>query len=94
MANKVAHYLRGIGVGAEKIVAISLERGIEQIVWIIGILKSGGCYIPIDPSYPKDRQKYILEDSGAEILITSSALSSQYNSYYHKRVIEIGIEEK
>ena len=93
-ANEIAHYLREIGVIAEKMIAISLERGIEQIVWIIGILKSGGCYIPIDPSYPEDRQKYILEDSGTEILITSSKLSSQYSNYYHKKLIEIELVEE
>jgi len=72
-ANRRRHYLKSLGIERSQIIALKLDRGIEQIVWILAILKAGGCYLPIDPDYPQERQKYILEDSKAEILITNYA---------------------
>jgi amino acid adenylation domain-containing protein len=69
-ANQVAHRLRKAGVGPETMVGIHMERGARTIVGILGILKAGGCYVPIDLQYPKDRVAFILENSGAKALVT------------------------
>ncbi|OAB29610.1 hypothetical protein PMSD_21425 [Paenibacillus macquariensis subsp. defensor] len=73
-ANRLARILREKGVTADRIVGIMVERSVEMIVGLLGILKAGGAYVPIDPSYPDERIKYILTDSGAELLITQSSL--------------------
>ncbi|MGH0593689.1 amino acid adenylation domain-containing protein [Bacillus pretiosus] len=75
-ANRLAHRLRKMGVGADTLVAICVEPSLEMIVGILGVLKSGGAYLPIDPSYPKDRIRYMLEDSQAPVLLTQQHLAS------------------
>src|SRR5262249_19719981 len=62
-ANQLAHHLRGLGVGAETVVGLCLERSLEMLVGLIGILKAGGAYLPLDPSYPAERLGFMLEDS-------------------------------
>ena len=54
-ANQLAHYLQSIGVGAEVMVGLCLERSLDLIIGILGILKAGGAYVPIDPAYPQER---------------------------------------
>nr|WP_248277579.1 non-ribosomal peptide synthetase [Brasilonema sp. UFV-L1] len=68
--NQLAHYLQKQGVTEETLVAICLERSIEMIVGILAVLKAGGAYIPLDPSYPVERLGFMLSDSQAEVLIT------------------------
>jgi amino acid adenylation domain-containing protein len=77
-ANQLAHLLIEKGIGPDTIVGIMVERSIEMIVDILGILKAGGAYLPIDPGYPEERIKYMLEDSGAGVLITTSDLSAKH----------------
>ncbi len=72
-ANQLAHYLMKQGVGPEVLVGICVERSLEMVIGILGILKAGGAYVPLDPAYPKDRLAFMLEDSGAPLLLT------QYN---------------
>ena len=62
-ANQVAHYLIGLGVGPEALVGIALERSIEMIVAVLGVLKAGAAYLPLDPAYPKARLDYIVSDA-------------------------------
>ena len=69
-ANQLARLLRKKGIGPEKLVAIMSHTSFELIIGIMAILKSGGGYVPIDPTYPEDRINYMLEDSGAEMLLT------------------------
>ncbi len=76
-ANQLARVLRNIGVKSDNIIGIMVERSLEMIVGIIGILKAGCAYLPIDPEYPQDRIEYMLQDSGARILLTQSALSNR-----------------
>ncbi|WP_278044645.1 non-ribosomal peptide synthetase, partial [Paenibacillus solani] len=68
-ANQLAYELRARGVGADRIVGIMAERSVEMIVGILAILKAGGAYLPIDPAYPEERIAYMLEDSGARLLL-------------------------
>ncbi|MFC7440508.1 amino acid adenylation domain-containing protein [Laceyella putida] len=76
-SNQLAHVLRKKGVAKGTFVAISLERSFDLIVAVLGVMKAGGAYIPLDPSYPHDRLAYMLEDSGAPILLTVSRLRPQ-----------------
>ena len=73
-ANQLAHHLRGLGVGAETVVGLCVERSLEMLIGLIGILKAGGAYLPLDPSYPRDRLAFMLEDAGAPLLVTQAAL--------------------
>ncbi|HEX7028153.1 MAG TPA: amino acid adenylation domain-containing protein, partial [Gammaproteobacteria bacterium] len=74
-ANRVAYYLLEQGVGPDTTVGLYLERSIEMVVGLLGILKAGGCYLPLDPAYPATRLAYMLEDSGASIIFSQRALS-------------------
>ena len=71
-ANSLARVLREHGVKGDSIVAIMLERSIEMMVGILAVLKAGGAYLPISPEYPDERVRFMLEDSGANILLTKN----------------------
>ncbi|HLL48423.1 MAG TPA: amino acid adenylation domain-containing protein, partial [Longimicrobiaceae bacterium] len=73
-ANRLAHHLRGRGVGPETRVGICLERGADMVVAVLGVLKAGGAYVPLDPAYPAERLAYTLADSGASVLLSHSQL--------------------
>jgi amino acid adenylation domain-containing protein len=73
-ANQLARYLQGLGVRAETLVGVCLDRSLEMIVSLFGILKAGGAYLPLDPNYPIARLTYLLEDAGVEILLTQGKL--------------------
>ncbi|MBV9772533.1 MAG: AMP-binding protein, partial [Gemmatimonadetes bacterium] len=73
-ANRLARHLWGRGVGPETRVAICVERGPEMAVAILGVLKAGGAYVPLDPNYPAGHLAYLLEDSGARVLVTQETL--------------------
>ncbi|AEI43702.1 non-ribosomal peptide synthetase [Paenibacillus mucilaginosus] len=72
-SNRLAHYLIGRGAGHGKLVGLCMERSIDMVAGLLAILKSGGAYVPIDPSYPEERQKLMLRSSGAELLLTVEA---------------------
>ncbi|MBZ4377524.1 amino acid adenylation domain-containing protein, partial [Corallococcus sp. AS-1-6] len=72
-ANQLAHSLRSLGVGPDVPVAFCLERSPEAIVAILGILKAGGAYVPLDPAAPEARRAFILENSGAAVLLTTQS---------------------
>lgn len=71
-SNRLAWYLRRRGVGTETLVGIMLDPSLETIISILGILKAGGAYLPIDPEHPEDRMLTILQDSHAQILVTTA----------------------
>src|ERR1051326_341385 len=70
-ANQLAHYLRRLGVGPESLVALVMERSVEMVVAVLGVLKAGGAYLPVDPAYPGERVRFMLEDAGASVVLTS-----------------------
>lgn len=71
-SNMLAHFLRLKGLNRNEIVGIMTERSLELIVAILGVLKSGACYIPIDPTFPKSRINYMLTNSNAKLLLITS----------------------
>ena len=73
-ANQLAHHLKKLGVKAEVLVGICVERSLEMIIGILGILKAGGAYVPLDRNYPAERLNYMLEDSGVEIILTQQKI--------------------
>ena len=76
-ANQLAHYLQSLGVGPEVMVGIYAERSVETIVALLAILKAGGVFVPLDASYPKQRLAFMLEDTGARVLLTQERLVNQ-----------------
>ena len=76
-ANRVAHHLIARGVGPDVLVGICIERSLNLIVAILGVLKSGGAYLPIDLSYPADRLAFMLKDAQARVLLTENKLRSE-----------------
>ena len=73
-ANKLAHFLRGRGVGLETLVGLYVERSPEMLVGLLGILKAGATYVPLDPKYPGSWLKSVLDDTRAPVLLTQQKL--------------------
>ncbi|WP_198299707.1 non-ribosomal peptide synthetase [Tumebacillus avium] len=86
-ANQLAHYLQQAGVTAETLVAVSVERSVEMVVAMFGILKAGGAYLPLDPAYPSERLSFMLEDSGAAILLTQQHLAEQLPKHSLQQIL-------
>ena len=76
-ANQVAHYLRSLGVEADVLVGLCVERSPEMIVGMLGILKAGGAYLPLDPEYPTERLSFMLEDAQVLVLLTQQSLQGK-----------------
>jgi surfactin family lipopeptide synthetase A len=79
-ANQLAHYLRTLGVKPEVLVGICVERSCEMIVGLLGILKAGGVYVPLDPVYPAERLAFMLEDANVAVLLTEQKLMDKLPS--------------
>jgi amino acid adenylation domain-containing protein len=77
-ANRLAHYLRELGVKPNARVALCVERGFEMIVGLLAVLKAGGAYVPLDPAYPADRLRYMLADSEPVALLTRRSLAGRF----------------
>jgi len=79
-ANQLAHYLIGLGVGPEVRVGVLMERSMEMIVGLLGILKAGAAYLPLDPGFPLERIDFMLEDAGVSVLLTQERLIGRLRS--------------
>ena len=73
-ANQIAHYLQSLGVKPEVLVGICLERSLSMLVAILGILKVGAAYVPLDPAYPQERRSFMLVDAKVPVLLTQKNL--------------------
>jgi len=89
-ANQLAHRLRSLGIGANTLVALCVERSLEMIVGLLGILKAGGAYVPIDPGYPKERIDFMLKDAQPAVVLTQRARRDRLP---HSSVPSLDIDE-
>jgi natural product biosynthesis luciferase-like monooxygenase protein len=80
-SNKLAAFLRELGVVPDSLVGVCVERSIDLVVSIVAVQKAGGAYVPLDPAYPRERLALMIEDSGASVLLTQRKLVSDLPSY-------------
>ena len=73
-ANRLAHYLRSVGAGTDTLVGILLERSPQTLVAMLGVLKAGAAFVPLDPSYPRERLAYMVQDAQFKVLVTRQRL--------------------
>ncbi|GLS24565.1 non-ribosomal peptide synthetase [Marinibactrum halimedae] len=79
-SQRLALYLQSVGVKPDTLVGLCVERSLDMMVGILGILQAGGAYVPLDPSYPEDRLAYMLEDSQACLVITQARYQSKLSA--------------
>ena len=77
-ANQLAHHLRASGVGPEVLVGVCVQRGLDMVVALLAVLKAGGAYLPLDPSYPAQRLAFMLQDSGTGLVVTRRDLAERF----------------
>lgn len=80
-SNQLAHHLQKIGVKSEVLVGICISQSPEMIIGLLGILKAGGTYVPLDPSYPQERLNFMLEDAQVSVLLTQEKLLKHFQSF-------------
>jgi amino acid adenylation domain-containing protein len=86
-ANQLARHLRRLGVGPETRVAICVERSVEMVIGLLGVLKSGGAYAPLDPQHPQERLAFMLEDAQVKVLLTQKRLSEALPKDHSAQVV-------
>src|SRR5579863_1588008 len=77
-ANQLAHYLQSLGIGPNVLVGLCVERSFDLVVGLLGILKAGDAYVPLDSAYPPERLAFMLRDAEAPILVTQQHLASRF----------------
>jgi amino acid adenylation domain-containing protein len=77
LSNQLAHRLQSLGGGQDTIVAVCLPRTLEMVIALLGVLKAGAAYLPIDPDYPEKRLEYLFQDAGARIVLTTDSIRGQ-----------------
>ncbi|CCE09372.1 Amino acid adenylation domain protein [Bradyrhizobium sp. STM 3843] len=90
-ANQLAQHLRKLGVKPGVLVGLFIERGLDMLVSLLGIMKAGGAYVPIDPTFPPERVRFVLEDAGAQVVVTQAELTKQW-SFGDAKVVQIDTE--
>jgi amino acid adenylation domain-containing protein len=88
-SNRLAYTLLEKGVGPDNAVGIMVERSVEMIIGILGILKSGGAYLPIDPEYPEERIQYMLKESNAQVLLVDDTSCASWLSLASKTLLSL-----
>ena len=89
-SNQLSHYLHGLGIKKDTIIPICIERSIEMLIAIVGVMKAGAAYVPVDTSYPAERINYMLEDTAAELMICSKETKAQLTGQIQVITIEEG----
>lgn len=92
-ANQLAHYLRGLGAGVETRVGLHLERSLELVIAVLGILKAGAAYVSLDADYPLERKVYMLDDAAVSVLITQEDLSDRLPAH-PAQVVDLTAEQE
>ena len=87
-ANQLARHLQGLGIGPDTLVGICVERSLVTVVGLLGILKAGGAFVPLDPEYPKERLAFKLEDAGSPVLLTQAHLTASLPAL-HSRIVRL-----
>jgi amino acid adenylation domain-containing protein len=75
-SNQLAHYLKGLGAGPETRVGVLMERSVEMVVALLGVLKAGAAYVPLDSSYPHERLRFMVDDAGVDVLLAQERAAS------------------
>ncbi len=85
-ANQTAHYLRSLGIREEDTVGICMERSLDMVSAMLAIQKAGAAYVPIDPAYPSERIRYMVEDSGIKYLLTQEKFEAHLAAHQEKLI--------
>ncbi len=88
-ANRVGHYLREKGVREEELVGVMMERSEEMVVVVLGIMKAGGAYVALEGSYPEERVRYMIEDAGVRMMMTSGEGGAGVKRWCEREGIEV-----
>jgi amino acid adenylation domain-containing protein len=92
-ANRLAHYLNKLGLGVDTLVGICMDRSLEMVVGLLGILKAGAAYVPLDPAYPKERLAFMVEDAQVRVLLTRDDAANALEAD-RARTVRIGSDVK
>ncbi|MBZ4422890.1 amino acid adenylation domain-containing protein [Myxococcus sp. RHSTA-1-4] len=90
-ANQLAHHLRSLGVGPEVRVGLCAERSAELVVGLLGVLKAGGAFVPLDPAYPSARLTYMMRDAGLSVVVTQGHLEDELPAT-HELLVSVDTE--
>ena len=85
-ANQLAHYLRSVGVSSECFVGVCMERSLELVIALYGILKAGAAYVPLDPDYPQERLAHMLQDAAIDTLLCQARLADQLPAHQARTI--------
>jgi amino acid adenylation domain-containing protein len=85
-ANQLGHYLRRLGAGPGELVGVCVQRSPDLVMALLGVLKSGAAYVPLDPEYPASRLSFMVKDSGLNVLVTQRALWAKFSDFGGKLV--------
>ncbi|HEY0612628.1 MAG TPA: AMP-binding protein, partial [Chitinophaga sp.] len=93
-AARLAHYLQAKGAGPETLIPVCIERSPDMIIAILGILKAGAAYVPVDPAYPQDRIDYMMQDTAATLAVSSSACAAKLSTAAGCTVVALDTEQE
>ncbi|MBN1912700.1 MAG: AMP-binding protein, partial [Pirellulales bacterium] len=88
-ANQLARHLRDCGAGPGSLVGIYFERSARPIIAVLACLKAGAAYVPLDPEYPTERMRHILDEAEAPVLLTEACLASKAAAAFDGRIISV-----
>jgi amino acid adenylation domain-containing protein len=83
-ANHLAHYLQNKGIGDQALVGICVDQSVEMLIGLLGILKAGAAYVPLDKDYPDDRLELMLNDAGVRVVITQQQQAARFANHGHE----------